>query len=136
MRSWILPISLVCGLIAGCSPQIGNPCASNYNCSIRGNRVCDLSSPHGYCTVYGCDDGTCPNEAVCVRWRPMESRLSFTSCMHRCSADGDCRVDQGYRCYAADGVVDEATGEVLAEIVDTGTFADSKFCVATEPVTP
>ncbi len=137
MRSWIVPSLLLCGALSvGCAPQVGNPCQTSLNCSITGNRVCDTASPNGYCTVYGCDDGTCPAEAVCVRWRPMESSLSFTSCMHRCGGDGDCRLDEGYACLAADEIVDEITGEVLAEVVDTGETAGSSFCVATMPVSP
>lgn len=137
MRTWTISSLLFASLlVAGCSPQVGNSCQTSINCSITGNRVCDTASPNGYCTVFGCDDGTCPAEAVCVRWRPMESRLSFTACMRRCTGDGDCRVDQGYACLAPEDVVDETTGETLAEVVDTGDFAGSSFCVGTMPASP
>jgi hypothetical protein len=134
MRSWILA-SLVFGgaLFAGCAPQVGSPCQTSINCSITGNRVCDTASTNGYCTVFGCDDGTCPAEGVCVRFRPMDSRLAFTACMRRCEADGNCRVDEGYSCLAAEDIVDETTGVTLAEVVDTGDFATSSFCVGTMP---
>lgn len=63
----------------------------------------------------------------------MESRLSFTACMRRCESDGNCRVDEGYRCLAASEIVDESSGEPLAEVVDTGENDPSRFCVAVMP---
>lgn len=135
MRSWIIPCLLASGvLFAGCAPEIGDPCSTSLNCSITGTRVCDTASPNGYCTIFGCDDSTCPAESVCVRFRPMESRLSFTACMRRCTDVGDCRVDEDYTCVAADELTDEITGEVLSEIVDTGPNATSDFCIGTMPV--
>lgn len=133
MRPALLASVLACALAAGCAPAIGDPCSSAINCSITGDRVCDATSPGGVCTIFGCEDGTCPAEATCVRWRPMESRLSFTACMRRCESDGNCRVDEGYRCLAASEIVDESSGEPLAEVVDTGENDPSRFCVAVMP---
>ncbi len=117
-------------LSVGCAPAIGDRCSTAINCSITGDRVCDTASPGGVCTIFGCEDGTCPAEATCVRWRPMESRLSFTACMRRCESDSGCRVDEGYACAAAPDVLDPSTGEVLAEVVDTGENDPSSFCIA------
>lgn len=131
----LAPLAAVLALAAGCAPAIGDRCTTATNCSITGDRVCDTASPGGVCTVFGCEDGTCPAEATCVRWRQMESRLSFTSCMRRCESDSGCRVDEGYACVAAtdERLVDTSTGEPLAEIVDTGESDPSSFCVAFEP---
>lgn len=127
-----MPVLVVfAGLCAGgCAPEIGAPCQSALNCSITGDRTCDASAPGGMCTVFGCEEGTCPPEATCVRWRPMESRLAFTACMRRCEVDGHCRVDEGYACLTPSAIVDPSTGEPLAELVDTDEVS---FCVATEP---
>jgi hypothetical protein len=129
MRSWTLLFVALGALFAGCTPGIGDPCASALNCSITGERVCDTSQPGGACIVFGCEASTCPPEAVCVRWRPMASRLEFTACMRRCEADGNCRIDQGYTCVAGEEVIDPSTGTPLAELVDD---EDARFCVATE----
>lgn len=65
-------------LALGCQAKIGDDCAISRDCSIRGERVCDLSnrvtkagipSPNGRgeCTIEGCGRGSCPKEAACVR---------------------------------------------------------------------
>lgn len=54
--------------LAGCGDKIGDPCQVSGECSSQGDRLCDTTSPDGYCTVVGCDFGTCPEEAVCVRF--------------------------------------------------------------------
>jgi hypothetical protein len=136
MRTWLVSLLassallLPSVLVVGCAPGIGDPCSTALNCSITGERVCDTSQPGGACIIFGCEEGTCPPESVCVRWRPMASRLEFNACMRRCGADGDCRVGQGYSCESTDEVVDPSTGAPLAEIVDA---EPSRFCVATEP---
>jgi len=53
-----------------CGDQIGDSCSLSTDCSTAGDRICDVNSPGGYCTVIGCDVGTCPDEAVCVRFFP------------------------------------------------------------------
>lgn len=60
-----------------CQAQIGDECRRSTDCSIRGERICDLSNRinsvgaqsangQGECTIEGCGRGTCPNEAACV----------------------------------------------------------------------
>ncbi len=119
-----LPLVLAASFAAGCAPAIGDPCNTGVDCSIAGNRTCDTASPGGICTVFGCEPGTCPDNAVCVRWRPMESRLSFTACMARCESDGECRVDEGYRCLA---------DEDLAGLAENLEEDLPRYCVATVP---
>jgi hypothetical protein len=66
-------VSLLAVLAAGlgaCSPKIGDSCNTSADCSQDNSRVCDTFSPDGYCTINGCDFGTCPSEAVCVQFFP------------------------------------------------------------------
>jgi hypothetical protein len=53
---------------AACGKEIGDKCIISTDCSPNGDRQCDSSSKEGYCTIQGCDVGTCPEEAVCVRF--------------------------------------------------------------------
>lgn len=50
----------------GCGNKIGDSCSTNVDCAYDGSRICDVSSPGGYCTIEGCAGGSCPKEAVCV----------------------------------------------------------------------
>jgi hypothetical protein len=53
---------------SGCGHQIGDSCSTNVDCQPDGTRFCDTSAPGGYCTIDGCDNGTCPDEATCIRF--------------------------------------------------------------------
>ncbi len=55
-------------ITTACGDKIGDSCSISTDCSAQGERICDGSSPDGYCTIAGCDFGTCPDEAVCVRF--------------------------------------------------------------------
>jgi hypothetical protein len=65
-RMRLVVIALV--VVAGCGKEIGDKCVISTDCSPNGDRQCDSSSKEGYCTIQGCDFGTCPEEAVCVRF--------------------------------------------------------------------
>jgi hypothetical protein len=68
MRS-VLALSFVLATVAaGCTPSIGDGCKTNVDCSRLGDRFCDTSAPGGYCTVDGCNQGTCPDNALCIRF--------------------------------------------------------------------
>ncbi len=65
-------------LLLACQPKIGDECLRSIDCSQQGERSCDLSyrindegfadpEGQGECTIEGCAEGSCPNEAVCVR---------------------------------------------------------------------
>jgi hypothetical protein len=57
-------------LSLGCKPKIGDPCKVSTDCSLRGERTCDLSytiGGEGECIIDGCTLGTCPKEAACVK---------------------------------------------------------------------
>ena len=107
----------------GCAPEIGDDCKTSLDCSSQASRLCDRTQSHGYCTIKGCELGTCPEEAVCVKFRPSEERLSVTYCMLKCSEDDDCRNDEGYRCTSA-----EAFGD--AEILGKSS---QQFCATPAP---
>jgi hypothetical protein len=55
-------------LLGACGKEIGDECVVGSDCSPSGDRQCDVSSKGGYCTIQGCDFGTCPEEATCVRF--------------------------------------------------------------------
>lgn len=118
-----LLVSLLCGSAVGCAPQIGDKCSTALDCSAQGSRICDRTQPGGYCTIGGCERGTCPDEAVCVKFRPEEPRLATTYCMFRCHDDGDCRTGRGYQCLSGN---DFGVGEMQDAIVLDGT--GKKFC--------
>jgi hypothetical protein len=85
----LAPIVLLVVASAGCGTEIGDECTVSRDCSADGDRTCDVTSPDGYCTVVGCDYGTCPREAVCVRF------FSGTSVNLPCDPDteGDTTFD-------------------------------------------
>lgn len=55
----------------GCEEKIGDACEFNVDCSKRGDRACDRSSPGGYCTIENCSDEVCPKEAHCIAFYPV-----------------------------------------------------------------
>jgi hypothetical protein len=121
------------GLLAlfavACSPEIGDDCATALDCSASGTRLCDMTQRGGYCTLEGCEENTCPEEAVCVQFgRRFEGqsieRLARTFCMLKCDSRSDCRTDDGYSCFSAKtfGARDEA--QILGK-------STQKFCAQT-----
>ena len=103
--SFIIPRILLGALLgaallgAGCGSEIGDSCTSSVDCSPNGNRTCErsTSSPGGYCTVVGCDYGTCPDEAVCVRFFSATSSKTCDPAIEdidedRCSPDEVCTL--------------------------------------------
>jgi len=122
----VLLVSILVALALGCGSSIGDECSQSTDCSQEGDRICDPASPGGYCTQEGCDFGTCPDEATCVRFFPV-TQLTMASCtpgeepsacnldeicvvggycaprsterrfcMRKCGGQGDCRG--GYEC--------------------------------------
>jgi hypothetical protein len=108
----LLRLAMASVLLAGCEVEIGDECESTSDCSQSGPRLCLTEAlegyPGGYCTLFNCDPGGCPGEAVCVGYRSGladtedcagargGTRLQRTFCMRSCSSDGDCRG--GYAC--------------------------------------
>ena len=108
------PLRIGSGLAAlfalvACTPEIGDKCQVSTDCSIRGDRLCDISQPGGYCTQLNCRAGGCADEAACVlfnsavpgcgyddRSGPFGSRVARSFCVAKCESNGDCR--SGYVC--------------------------------------
>jgi len=103
---------LLCALVAvaaGCKPKIGDDCRISTDCSAAADRLCDITAPGGYCTVYNCEPGTCPeDESLCVEFgaqrSPVNKCVDIQSpspyarafCLATCDDDSDCR--SGYSC--------------------------------------
>jgi hypothetical protein len=91
---------------AACSPDIGDHCALNTDCSINGTRQCDTALPGGYCTMFNCGPNSCPNGSGCylfyaeVQGCPYDdrqpSRTAHSFCIKDCAQNSDCRT--GYEC--------------------------------------
>jgi hypothetical protein len=110
----------------GCAPQIGRDCRNSLDCSAQGSRLCDRTQPGGYCTIMGCEQGTCPGEAVCVKFRPQQERLAVTYCMAKCETRGDCRDDEGYYCTLSKDFGQSAEAETLGD-------PNQRFCAILAP---
>lgn len=95
-RAFAFAVALAVPLFVGCKPEIGDSCKLSTDCSITGDRLCDTSQPDGYCTVFNCDPGTCPDEAMCVEFHPNSERFARRFCVRGCEAPSDCRP--GYAC--------------------------------------
>src|SRR6185369_5903818 len=117
---WIRPLMprpaekllLLCALLAlasGCKQKIGDDCKISTDCSAAGDRLCDITAPGGYCTIYNCEPGTCPeDEGPCVEFGAQRARAAACQdkqspspygrafCMAKCDDDSDCR--SGYTC--------------------------------------
>lgn len=115
--SWVRVLLIAsCTALAGaCAPGIGDACDTALDCSTSGTRLCDLTQQGGYCTLEGCEEGACPDDAVCVQFGLQVGdvsvdRLNRTFCMASCKKTNDCRNDDGYECYSAEsfGAMNEA----------------------------
>ena len=132
---------MLAALASACAPEIGDPCENSVDCDIQNKRTCDLTLPGGYCTISGCEKGTCPDEAVCVAFRPEPDRLSNSWCMASCDDNSDCR--DGYRCRRAEqlGMIpisanSEQTGEINVKLRPLAQSLDrdsAKFCTVRVP---
>ncbi len=102
-RALPVVLGLLVGL-SGCSRKIGDSCKYSTDCSVAGDRLCDITQAGGYCTIGGCEPDGCPSgESACVAFTepscpnlPTSIRFSRNFCMATCSDNGDCR--DGYQC--------------------------------------
>jgi len=133
-------ISLLAVLaLTGCKMHIGDGCGNSVDCSVTGERQCDLSQPGGYCTIFACDADTCP-EGACVEWRFVPSRTAETWCMKTCDDTRDCRRSE-YSCVLPANITQSGgfsenlpIEERVARIIDLNIFkAEAKICVALTP---
>jgi hypothetical protein len=77
---------------AGCAKQIGDECTTAADCNPNGTRACDQSQPGGYCTIQGCDETSCPSEAVCIRFFP--AQFLTQPCHPSATPTGECAADE------------------------------------------
>jgi hypothetical protein len=132
---------LAAAVLPACRMNIGDACGNSSDCSITGDRQCDLAQPGGYCTVFSCDPDTCP-QGACVEWRFVPSRTAETWCMKTCDNDGNCRNE--YFCVFPDEInmqgeweADLEPDERVARIVDLNeSLTTSKICTALSSVPP
>jgi hypothetical protein len=103
----LLLLAALAAVAAGCKPKIGDDCRISTDCSAAGDRLCDITAPGGYCTIFSCEPGTCPeDESLCVEFgarRSLRCKDNFarspyarTFCMATCDKNSDCR--SGYVC--------------------------------------
>jgi hypothetical protein len=115
------PLLLAALSLGACKRDIGDACKNSLDCSQETERLCDISQPGGYCTIEGCDERTCPEKSVCVRYFPHDEKAPTMSCadctaaevclqdghcvaraserrfcVHSCNDNSDCRG--GYEC--------------------------------------
>jgi hypothetical protein len=109
---WLL--LALAAVAVGCKPKIGEDCRISTDCSASGDRLCDITAPGGYCTMYNCEPGSCPEgESLCVQFgaqrspiaacldRQAPSPYARSFCMATCDSDSDCR--SGYSCENLSG---------------------------------
>ena len=141
---------------AACGDKIGDSCSLSSDCSTQGDRICDISSNGGYCTILGCDWDTCPDESVCVRFfsvadtnKTCDPRATTTGCsadelctlsgtcvprtaevrycMKTCGSGGDCR--DGYECRDEDRMREHG-GEPVPPPGEAVADDPQPFCAA------
>lgn len=105
----ILSVALVALGAVACGHKIGDDCNTSVDCSQGGERLCDVTQPGGYCTIFNCEPNSCPSEAACIVFDAQLSaaaecvasnglsRFARSFCLFKCSSDGDCRDD--YVCH-------------------------------------
>lgn len=69
---FLLPVVLVAAAsLFACGRSIGDGCKTTFDCNQSdSDRTCDVSQPGGYCTVERCDERSCPEDSVCIRFFP------------------------------------------------------------------
>jgi hypothetical protein len=125
---------------AACRPEIGEACDVSADCAESSERICDPTQPGGYCTIFNCEPGGCPEEAICIAFGSElslvdgckdangRSRFRRTFCMKSCEANDDCR--SGYLCR--DLSVPNDLGAAVAET----RSVSGRVCVASFSVAP
>lgn len=126
---------LVALLGLACQPQIGDECQTSVDCSQGGERLCDITQPGGYCTVFNCEPGGCPEDSVCIAFGAQLSNASMCTdlnglsrftrsfCMATCGSRADCR--SGYACA-------DVTGAPWRALV-VDRRASGKVCIVPSP---
>jgi hypothetical protein len=130
---WASVACLVLPVLGACQPKIGDDCNVSSDCG-SGARVCDVTQPSGYCTIYNCEPGSCPSESICVAFHVFasvtpgcedpqgSSRLARSFCMRRCTGRSDCRG--AYACVD----VNTANNPWSATVLEEGK-QDGRVCI-------
>ncbi|MGC4086456.1 MAG: hypothetical protein QM756_00905 [Polyangiaceae bacterium] len=135
------PLVFLVGVVSlcaiACGHNIGDSCKTSVDCSQGGERLCDVTQPDGYCTIFNCEPNHCPSEAACVVFDPQLSsanactntnglsRFARSFCLFRCGSNDDCR--DGYECRDFSSGHLPNDWNALAVDTDRG----GKVCVAT-----
>ncbi len=141
--AWRAPLALVLLLgLAGCQPGIGDDCETSADCSANGDRLCDITQPGGYCTIFNCEPDTCPEDSVCVLFSANPSTVSGCQnasgtspyqrsfCVKTCEEEGDCR--SSYSCIDID-VPGNPWGAVLIDSGESGRICVVPYSAAPPP---
>jgi len=154
--SRLLLVSMLSALAMACGHKIGDECTTSVDCSQGGERLCDITQPGGYCTVFNCEPDTCPEESACIAFGAALStapgcadpsglsRLHRPFCMLTCSSNSDCRG--GYTCVDLNDPLnswrnalpidrDRSSKVCLASFTDAPTKLDNENGVCTGPGT-
>jgi len=138
-------VSVVALCAVACGHDIGDKCSTSVDCSQAGDRLCDITQPDGYCTIFNCEPDSCPEEAACVVFNAALSnakacedpnglsRFARSFCLFKCSSNDDCR--KGYECQ--DFSPDRHPNDWDALAVDTE--GSGKVCVVShhsKPIDP
>jgi hypothetical protein len=92
----VVLLAVVVTAASGCARKIGDECTTAADCNPNGTRSCDQSQPGGYCTIQGCDETSCPDDSVCVRYFPAQFLTKpcdpspDMATMNGCAADEFC----------------------------------------------
>jgi hypothetical protein len=89
----IAVVATSAAVASGCARKIGDECTTAADCNPNGTRSCDSSQPGGYCTIQGCDQTSCPDEAACIRYFPAQyltKPCDPTAVPNGCAADEFC----------------------------------------------
>ena len=125
-------------LLLGCQPGIGDECQTSADCGQAGDRICDITQPAGYCTVFNCEPDTCPEDSTCVLFAADRSTVAGCEdpygtspyqrsfCMKTCESEGDCR--NNYSCSNLG-----AGNPWAAVVIDRGS---SKVCIVPYTAAP
>ena len=84
---------------SGSAAKIGSACARDADCGAGPGAVCLTSAivyADGYCSRFCDHDADCAPEAFC------EASTGNGLCVATCASNADCRVGDGYDCYAPD----------------------------------
>lgn len=127
-RLALLLSGLVLGLVLGaCGKEIGDACIIGSDCSPNGDRLCDPASVGGYCTIQGCDYGTCPDEAACIRF--FTGNFTNKTCDPK-ATDADCEK-QPELCCSLDELcsIEGATDQISGHCVPRSS--EIRYCMRT-----